>query len=214
MGLSITPRTTGAAHSTASLTNCYDEWHLPFQRFRDCQRSAKCMYLARFTHRALQSFLSMRKQYRGSRRVKLLSTLTCISLVAKTQSALVEFAGESERSVQITRAAGVIAKVDDHAGETNLVQHYCIELNGIAATAFKDPVHDVTAPKRTGWTPHSPESTNSESVRELASPAVSRRKLPSAPLRRLSRPLLARESYNGGEAKCGCSVSTTRLGLT
>jgi hypothetical protein len=35
--------------------------------------------------------------------------------------------------------------------------------------------------------------------------------LPKAPLRRLSRPQLARESYNGGEAKCRLSLAA--LGL-
>jgi hypothetical protein len=81
-------------------------------------------------------------------------------------------------------------------------------MDGIAATAFKDPAHDVTAQ-------HSPQSRNSESVRERASPAVSRRIAPQSPLRRLSRPLLARESYNGGEAKCRfCLDKSSRIDLT
>ena len=67
-----------------------------------------------------------------------------------------------------------------------------VERNGIAATAFKDPAHDVTAPKRYGV-------DAALAPNPLTSPAASRRMLPSAPLRRLSRQLFARKSYNGGE---------------
>ena len=74
--------------------------------------------------------------------------------------------------------SGVIAKVGDHASALRAEEFErsiaAVETNGNAATAFKDPAHDVTAQ-------HSPQSPNSESFRELASPAVSRRMLLKAP---------------------------------
>jgi hypothetical protein len=41
--------------------------------------------------------------------------------------------------------AGVIAKVGDHASRQKLAQRCCGKSNGLAATAFQEPAHDVTA---------------------------------------------------------------------
>jgi len=58
---------------------------------------------------------------------------------------------------------GVIAKVGDHASRQKLAQHCCgLNWDGSAASAFKDPAHDVPARPL-------PKHPNSESVREQAS---------------------------------------------
>ncbi len=82
--------------------------------------------------------------------------------------------------------AGLIAKVGDHASRRIRAQLRCGKIDGIAATALgKDPARIAPAH-------HSPNTHESCAVTLRA---------PESPLRRLSRPLLARESYNSGEMK-------------